>query len=275
MGILSAIAAAVVGVAARADHPDSEHDADGGESPIAIDEHGWCSGERLSIMKSARTNSLLTTLQHGPVGVTWHWTATGLGSAWNIAKAWRTKPSGDDHVGSAHFIVGRSGFVVQMVSCLRGSWHAGYGARFRQRDGRWEVAPPAVGSKVSANRLFIGVELECVGEVRQVGGKWMGWPFGHDGDRGPVVPADQVGTAVDHEGRRRHYHVFTDEQVAAARRLLRALSVEYPITRWGASWGHVDIDPQRKSDPGPLWGCHAMAGGHLKRILDAVYGPES
>lgn len=247
--------------AARADHQDHEHH-DAGDDQVLVIERGILHGAGVEQFPSKRTNRLSVPL---PIGVTWHWTATGTGTARTIAKNWQTLPDPDEHVGSAHVILPREGGILQLVTFLRGSWHAGAGSalRFRQVNGEWTPATANHSSKVSANHLFVGVEIENVGEVRKVGGVWLGWPFGNKKHgKSPVVPDDQV---VEHKGK--HYQAYTEAQVVAARRLLRALAGEYPIGRRGASWGHVDLDPQRKTDPGPLW-----KEVHLPAILEAVYG---
>jgi hypothetical protein len=120
----------------------------------------------------------------------------------------------------------------------------------------------------SANSYLLGVELVCVGEVRAVGGKWLGWPFGRGPDRSPAVPPDQVATAEDAAGRRRSYQNYTPAQRLAAERLVRACHARYG---WAApqpySWGHCVVDPSRKTDPGPLW-----LARYLPAMLERVLG---
>lgn len=251
-----AIEAAVL----QGDHDDDPDDA----SPISIDAEGWASGENVHRVPSPRSQRLVTHDKDGqaPIGIVYHWTATGPGTAWACARRIAKAPAQGERSASWHVIISRAGEIIQSISFRRGSWHAGgkTAAKFSLLNGRWQIAKPG---DVSANALFVGVELENVGEVRLVDGLWQGWPFGRDGKRGPVVPAADV-VAADN----RYYHGFTTEQEAAAQRLLRALVAEYPaITMGNATWGHVDIDPGRKSDPGVVWSSVV-----LPRLLRVVFG---
>lgn len=65
-----------------------------------------------------------------------------------------------------------------------------------------------------------------------------------------------------------HGSVFTPAQIVAAERLLRALVATYPITREHAGHGHVEFDPARRADPGPLW-----KNELLPPILELVFPP--
>lgn len=256
--------------------------------PISVDEHGVLSGDKVVQVPSKRRSPLLTP---APVMVVWHWTATARGTGLTCAKRSAPAARGKSEQHSAHLWVEADGTVYQSVPCLHGSWHAGgpSSARFRELGREW-VVDASRSSKTGANALSVGVELVNVGEVRLVkpgatrssawvparpgdrGAVFMGWPYGRiDGDgkvaKGSVVPDSDVAEAVDRSGRRRTYHAFTPEQVAAAARIVRALSSAYGISRSAFCWGHVDVDPSRKQDPGPLWYADL-----LPRVLDDVFG---
>lgn len=62
--------------------------------------------------------------------------------------------------------------------------------------------------------------------------------------------------------------VFPDAQVDAACRLWRALVAAYAIPRALAMITHQQLDPTRKTDPGPVW-----MGQHAARVLDYSYAP--
>jgi N-acetyl-anhydromuramyl-L-alanine amidase AmpD len=46
---------------------------------------------------------------------------------------------------------------------------------------------------------------------------------------------------------------FSDRQIQAFERVLRALVEEYRMARQHACYAHSAFDPERRSDPGPLW----------------------
>lgn len=229
--------------------------------PLAIDEKGWLSGADVEHFPSPRQQAL-ATVDSVPHFITSHWTATGPGTGRSCARRAMKMPAEGQHVGSWHVLICRDGSILQSIPFRRGAWHAGGKSALKfakTKVGQWFPSPTG---KVSMNALGVGVEFEVVGEVRKVGPVWMGWPYGKNGERGPVVREEET---VEWRGKR--YHTFTTEQECAAVRLWSALAREYPIDRHGAAWGHVDLDPTRKSDPGPVW-----RESQLPRILDIVYG---
>lgn len=60
---------------------------------------------------------------------------------------------------------------------------------------------------------------------------------------------------------------FPAAQVEAAGRVWRALVRRYEIPRKHAMITHQSIDPERRSDPGPVW-----MGHHAERVLDIAFG---
>lgn len=183
-------------------HPeDLLHDA----SRLEVDVDGWLVGAGVERVPSVRHSALSTP--RGPHAIVFHYTATDVGTAKNLAKRIRTYKRGVDRAASWHVCVGADGTLWQSVSFLRGSWHCAKGT--------------IAGHRVNA--CSVGVELE-----------------GH-GKEFPLA------------------------QVEAAERLVHALAEAYDIRREHAGHGHVEFDPARRSDPGPVW--NAL----LPSLLDRVY----
>lgn len=98
---------------------------------------------------------------------------------------------------SAHFLVRRTGEVIQFVSCHQRAWHAGHSECL----GRDRV-----------NDFSIGIELE----------------------------------GCDQES-------FTRIQYQALATLVKDIHSTFPMTRQNPLYGHSDIAPGRKTDPGPCF----------------------
>jgi len=96
---------------------------------------------------------------------------------------------------SAHFLIARSGELVQFVPVTRRAWHAGVSCC----EGRERV-----------NDFSVGIELEGSDELP-----------------------------------------FEDAQYESLARLLRALMAACPGLAPGRIYGHSDVAPGRKTDPGP------------------------
>jgi hypothetical protein len=249
-----------------------DHDEDAADLPLAIDEKGWLSGDGVERYPSPRQNALATRDESGPapIGVVHHWTATGNGTGRACARAAMKMPGPGSHVGSWHVLICRDGAILQSIPFRRGAWHVGSKSAFGLRDvgpaghPHWVVGTRP-GRDLRGNKALVGIEYECVGELHPIasaGGKMMGWPFGRNGKKGPVVPDSEM---VHHRGK--YLHRFTDAQEVASRRLLCALVAEYDMRPELLGLGHRDIDPGRKTDPGP-WFNDVM----LPRILAAVLG---
>jgi N-acetyl-anhydromuramyl-L-alanine amidase AmpD len=104
---------------------------------------------------------------------------------------------------SAHFVVHRDGFVVQMVDLEFSAWHAG------QRGIR--------GLLIKPNRSSVGIEIVNWGELTKSPAGFVTWT-------GQDVPKEDV---VEAEGR--FWQKYTGEQVETVRRLVSCLCKKLDI----------------------------------------------
>ncbi len=280
------------------------HAIQGGDDPIEIDENGIMHGRDVTYIKTVRT-SPLATLDGNVDAIVWHWTDTRGAGAVNLAT--RIAKAGASR--SCHEWIDAKGIIAQSASAKVGTWHAGSDScslftKPKLAGEPWVELTPAQRGKLrgyGANSFAWGVEIENIGELRLIaadaralalgpnyidGGKvWAGWPFqwsyrNADGslERPAVAPIAEV-FPVDHRG----YHKFTEPQIVAAGRSTSALARRYGLTREACSLGHAQLDPKRRTDPGPLWlgrgadgkRCPGAYGGptrgHLDDILDAIF----
>ncbi len=131
---------------------------------------------------------------------------------------------------SAHLVIGRDGGITQLVPFNVVAWHAGASS--------WQGVS-------GLNHHSIGIELDNVGRLDHIAGKWVS-PLKI------VVPDDQVRVA-------RHkndapgmppsgWQTYTPEQIESSFSVAQALVSHYQLQD---ILGHDDIAPGRKSDPGP------------------------
>jgi N-acetyl-anhydromuramyl-L-alanine amidase AmpD len=250
------------------------------EAPVhlQITPDGWLLPTEGSILKVERIPTKriqkLATPRGEPYMIVWHWTATPAGSVRNAAKRIQALPdkAKGERAASFHLGIPQSGALIQLASVEVGTWHAGGESaarfdlvRFDRIGAQQYVITPR--GPVSANAISVGVELENVGEVRLVKGKWRSWPF-KDGEGHVVKEEDTVSFRLPGEKSPRRYERFTEHQVHQATEFVRAMAIAYPrsITRASCSWAHFMIDPTRKTDPGPYW-----MEEILPKILDEVF----
>lgn len=266
-------------------------------APIEIDDDGFMHGAGVEVVRSVRSQALATP--DGDIdGLAWHWTDTHGAGAANLAR--RIAAAGDPR--SCNAWIDERGLIAQSVSFKRGSWHAGgpSAALFARDkdDGLWKPLTPAQRGRIrgiGANSWAGGIELENVGELRLItadararkqyeawgvaGYKvWAGWPFRFDHPERPAIVRPDEAVITNPLRPTLALHRFTPEQVTAAKRLSSACVRRYGLRRENVTWGHCQIDPARRTDPGSLWLGDAATnrahelGGHMREVVDAIYG---
>lgn len=160
--------------------------------------------------------------------IVYHYTA-GLNP--RTSRRWLTLD--DSTYVSAHFLVERSGDLWQLAPLTDRCFHAG------------GMSSKLFG-KPNVNGRTIGIEIDNVGPLIPQDGGFVtlsGKPF-----TGPGA-SYQWGDYL-------HWEAYTPEAIDTVVELTKKLIVEFPEV--GADLntrlvGHVDVDPSRKIDPGPLF----------------------
>lgn len=197
-----------------------------------------------------------------------------------LLKQWRESKGGGN---GAHFLIGRDEKqgCHQLASIYRNANHVG---GMEDVDGSWVERHGwfklAGSSQLShPNLLCVGIEVHCAGELRHVNGQWR------YGEGSPWKPTGKPIPDSDVEPDRRvglGWHKPTQYQLDRLREIHRALQAvlveakpgwklvpngvqQFP---WGLApagsriVGHVSLDPNRKTDPGPTI-MNALAAGDL------------
>lgn len=123
-----------------------------------------------------------------------------------------------------------------------------FDAKKGDRAASWHLSIEAGGALVQMAPFKVGTWHAGSDTAKQIPG--VGW-------------ANRTAIGIELVG---HGQLFPEEQVIGACRVWRALAKRYPITQRNAAWGHVDIDPKRRSDPGPVW-----KAKHLERVLSYAF----
>lgn len=217
-----------------------------------LDDHGWlvpAQGDPpVSRVPTPRTVPLSTPT---PIGVVWHWTGTRGQTPRHAHLLAQSIASGFGP--SWHLLISRFGEVVQSAPVTVGTNHVG-------RTGR------IAGQLVSVNPTTVGIELENAGRLMRADGAWAQVMNPHEPRErhqptGLVVPDNEV--LLDDGGA---WHAYSDQQIAAAEVVLRALVAGLHWHPAACLHSHAELDPGRKADPGRLWMERA-----LPAIVDRIF----
>ena len=130
---------------------------------------------------------------------------------------------------SAHVVIDRDGSITQLIPFDTIAWHAGR-STYEGRSG--------------FNKYSIGIEMVNAGHLSKSGNVYRAW-YG-----AAFNPSDVIEAVHKNNTRPQYWHVYTAEQILAAKELCRELVEKYKIKH---ILGHDEIAPKRKSDPGPAF----------------------
>ncbi len=148
--------------------------------PIFVNPHGFLVGPGVKIMQADNSwsYSKMGTAHGEPEAIVAHYTATSWGTAINMANRRMVKRKSNDRDASWHISIEGDGEIVQMISTLRGAWHAGGGFKILG---------------MSPNRISVGIELVGHGskfpapQVHSAARVWRALVESH-----PIVRADAM-----------------------------------------------------------------------------------
>ncbi len=147
---------------------------------------------------------------------------------------------------SAHLLVGRDGAVVQLVTFDHIAWHAGQSS--------W-------GQRTQFNQYSLGIEVQNAGKLEQRDGRYMS-SLGHE------YPPQEVCEAVHrNQVEPSLWHNYPAVQLGAVERVCRLLVETYKIHHL---FGHEEIAPDRKIDPGPAFPLDQLRHDLLYRAAPVV-----
>lgn len=172
----------------------------------------------------------------------------------------------------AHFLIGRTPEqgLIQFAPIDRNANHAGGSKEIEP--GKWVPDHGWFRTTkqllIHPNLVSVGIEIHNAGQLRLIDGQWRSWDYGRKRPQGfPFDPAD---VEVDLRRKDRGWHKLTQYQHDTLTALLHALDARLAPVPDGISietngpqvhpWakvtsvrivGHVTLDPDRKTDPGP------------------------
>lgn len=192
-------------------------------------------------------------------GIILHYTA---GGDINGTIKWFQMPESQS---SSHYVVSRSGRIVQMVGEDLKAWHAGSSTTTPQLNGKKNINDWSIGIEI-CNWGFL---YECnKSETIVVDGKsykrepgniytpFRQWTYKYGGEQPKRILVDSVAIAnskfYPNGSMASLWEPFPAVQVDAVTELLKDILTRHPITKeWIAR--HQDVDPTRKSDTGPAF----------------------
>lgn len=137
---------------------------------------------------------------------------------------------------SAHLVIGRGGELYQLVPFDTVAWHA-----------------------KSANKNSIGIELDNPGPLHRVNGTWRSLYLGTTYEDNDVMVARHK-----NGGPVLGWLLYSQPQIKLTHEICRLLVEAYPSIRDFV--GHEDVDPTRKTDPGPAWDMESLRTGVFGRV---------
>jgi hypothetical protein len=185
----------------------------------------------------------------------------------SLVNSWTTRQGKGQ---CAHFLIGRNFAegTIQFAPINRNANHAGGSKLVEGKwvpDHGWFVVG---GKRVHPNTVSVGIEIHNAGQLRLIDGQWRSWDYDKKQPQGAAF--DSADVEIDVRRPTRGWHKMTEWQRTELAALISAIegqmqkmpndvSVETngpQIHPWATVRdfrivGHVTLDPERKTDPGP------------------------
>lgn len=207
------------------------------EATLTIDQEGWLVGHNVVQIpaKDPEGNVRFSYANVTLTAIVWHYTAMLVSAKTHADNMRSDAQKHRDRQASAHLFIDDDGTIYQCIPFSRGAWHVGPDPKKRHYIGG-----------VPANRCAAGIEVRNAGLLKKRGNDYYtGWWRG-----GTLRKVDPV-RVVKAGGR--YWEKYSPEQFASARLLCAALVERYDIPKINRRFTHAQLNPDRRTDPGPLW----------------------